>query len=133
MTEVNMTSYLNRAKMTELFSSRLLKIFENEGFLVSELGWELILKDSKKMQSLIRKRVAARVYRKSPAALMVKFMPDYLCIYPEITNDNGIFLFDVKISITPVFFQSHIETIRRSGRLPELRREDIGEIEREAS
>jgi len=132
MTEVDMTSYLNRAKMTELFATRLTELLEHSGFLITELGWENVLRDSKKMRSLIHKRVAAKVYKKSPAALMVKFMPDCLGIYPQIEGDKGIFLFDAKISITPVFFPKHIERIRRSARLPELRREDAGEIEREA-
>jgi len=132
VTEVNMTSALNRAKMAELFATRLADVLMHNGFMLSELGWELVLRDSKKMRTLIHKRVATRIYKKSPAALMVKFMPDYLAICPKISGEHGIFLLDAKVSITPVFFHQHIERIKRAAGLAELKREDIGEIEREA-
>lgn len=128
MPETKMTSYFNRMKLTNEFAQMIIPFLQDHGFLFCNFGYEQILKEKPPMRSLIKKLR----FKKSPAALMVKFSPDYICSYPAIKDERGLFLLDVKASITPVFFRRHIERLRRRAKLPYLRREDIGEIEREA-
>jgi len=128
MSETKMTSFLNRIKMTQHFENLLLPFLQEHGFVTCTYGYEQILREHPKMQATIKKEK----FKKSSAALMVKFSPDVICVYPKFKNSDGLFLLDTKISITPVFYPKHIQRIRKSARLAELRREDIGEIEREA-
>jgi hypothetical protein len=128
MPETRMTSFLNRMKMTNEFTEALTSFLQQHNFRICGFGYEVFFREKPSMSALIKKEK----FKKSPAALMVKFSPDLLCAYPASKGEKGIFLLDAKTSITPVFFGRHIERLRRLARLPELRREDIGEIEREA-
>lgn len=128
LSETDMSSFLNRIKITNEFTQMLIPFLTSHGFVVSEFGYEQILRDNASMRALIKREK----FKKSTAALMVKFSPDLICVFPQMKSDKGIFFLDVKTSITPVFFRRHIERLRRIARLRKLRREDIGEIEREA-
>ncbi|MEM2129156.1 MAG: hypothetical protein QXZ70_01015 [Candidatus Bathyarchaeia archaeon] len=128
MPETKMTSYFNRMKLTNEFAEMIIPFLQKHGFMFCNFGYEQILREEKSMKALIKKLK----FKKSNAALMIKFSPDYICAFPKLQNDKGLFLVDAKATITPVFFHKHIERLRRRAKLPHLRREDIGEIEREA-
>jgi len=123
-----MTSFLNRMKLTNEFTEYLSAFLQKHGFRVCGFGTEVIFRQRSSMSALIKKEK----FKKSEPALMVKFSPDLVCAYPAFKGEKGIFFLDAKTSITPVFFGRHIERLRRLAKLSELRREDIGEIEREA-
>lgn len=102
-------------------------LLTEHGFEVYNFGQPIIIKNN----PWIGRRLRQLDVKDSPAALLVKFAPDFIVIAP--TRCNTLFLLDTKASITPVFFQAHIDRIRvHFGRDQNLRREDIGEIEREA-
>jgi hypothetical protein len=128
MPETKMTSFLNRIKLTNEITNMLLNLLQQYGFKLYDFGYEQILRNEPNMKALMRKLK----FKKSPVALMIKFAPDLLCAYPSLSDEKGLFMLDVKASITPVFFSVQIERIKRQAKLRELRREDIGEIEREA-
>lgn len=128
MSETNMASFLNRMKLTDEFTRVLVPFLQQNGFVLHEFGYDQILRDQPRMMALM-KRIR---FKKSTAALMVKFSPDIICAYPKIRNSHGLFLLDVKTSITPLFFMKQIERVRNNANLPKLSREDVGEIEREA-
>jgi len=128
MPETKMTSFLNRMKLTDEFTELLSIFLQKHGVIVCGFGYEVFFRERPSMSALIKKEK----FKKAPASLMVKFSPDLLCAFPKFSGTKGIFMLDVKTSITPVFFGSHIDRLRRAAKLAELRREDIGEIEREA-
>jgi hypothetical protein len=115
-------------KLTEHFTDMVVPFLQKHGFVVHPFGYEEALHNTTGMDGLIRKKQ----FKKSEAALMVKFSPDFLNIYEDGSGKNFFFYADSKTSITPVFFHSHIRRIQRRAKLPELHRGDIGEIEREA-
>lgn len=132
MVDTGVNKYLNRLKLTEEFSKLLYGLFKECGLVTIPFGHEELLKSEPKMLSLITKER----YKKSEAALMVKFSPDLICFKNQPT-ESRLFYADIKTSITPVFFKKQLRVIERSAKklgldLPKLHHSDIGEIEREA-
>jgi hypothetical protein len=124
--ETGTTSALDRMALTRRLIDQLLPILEGSGFIIHEFGQHVILQQNRAILARLKKLNS----KKSPPTLMVKFSPDYLCAH---TNKPGlIFLMDAKTSITPVFFQSWIDEVGRTSGFPQLSREDVGAVEREA-
>jgi hypothetical protein len=122
-----MNKFLNRMKLTDIFVQFLTPFLQQNNFVLTPFGSESILRDEEHMNALIKRER----FKKSNAALMVKFSPDFLCTF-ERGRRKEIFFVDSKTSLTPVFFQTQITRIRRTAAIAELSRTDIGEIEREA-
>jgi hypothetical protein len=126
MLETGTTSALDRMALTARLTDMLIPFLQDHEFITSEFGQHVILQDHGTILAKLKRLES----KKSREVLMLKFSPDYLCAYQS--KSEHLFLMDAKSSITPIFFAAQIEVIRRSANLPELRREDIGEIEREA-
>jgi hypothetical protein len=124
--ETGTTSALDRMALTGRLTQDLLPFLQEHGFKIEEFGQHQILRDHSWLLARLKKLDS----KKSQAVLMVKFSPDYLCVHES--KPKRLFFLDAKASITPVFFSSQIELIRTTSKLKELRREDIGEVEREA-
>src|SRR5438552_1811740 len=125
--DTGVAQFLNRMKLTDHFIDMIVPFLQKHGFVIHPFGYEEALHNTTGMDGLIRRKQ----FKKSEAALMVKFSPDFLNIYEDVSR-RKFFFADSKTSITPVFFHSHIRRIQRRAKLPELHRGDIGEIEREA-
>ncbi|MEM2143860.1 MAG: hypothetical protein QW279_00735 [Candidatus Jordarchaeaceae archaeon] len=126
MAETGTSSYLDRMNLTNEISTKVVELLQQNNFIVEEFGYEAILKDP--LPSLLRRRVGAG---SSEAALMMKYAPDYIVAFDSSGKKPRLFLIDVKVSITPIFFKSRIKYLKRLSKEP-LQRYDIGEIEREA-
>src|SRR3989442_621632 len=124
--ETGTTSYLDRMQLTARIDEVIMPFLDDHGFSVFKFGQDVIFKDS----SFIRSKIKKLESKKSYEVLMMKFWPDFICTMEN--HPNGLFLLDTKASITPVFFGSYIDKLREGAGLKTLRREDIGEIEREA-
>jgi hypothetical protein len=125
--ETGTTSYIDRMHLTERLNKMLVPFLKEHGFQLVEFGYDLMLRDEPGMKAKIKQLE----YKASPAALMVKFSPDFIASYRS-REKKDVFFMDAKTSITPVFFKAHIERIRAHSKIYSLEREDIGEIEREA-
>jgi len=132
MPETRMQSFLNRMKLTTEFTTILLTFLQQYGFKTCGFGYEQILRGDQPRMRSMRSLLRKLRFKESPTALMVKFSPDIICAYPKLKSSDSLFFLDVKTSITPLFFGEQIKRVRRNARLAQLRREDIGEIEREA-
>jgi len=124
--ETGTTSHFDRMNLTKRIDELIKPFLEDAGFIIEEFGYAITLRDESSMGAKMRRLEV----KKSKAALMVKFSPDFICI--KIGKKRGLFFIDTKTSITPVFFDSYIERLKTKANLPDLKREDIGEIEREA-
>lgn len=112
--------------LTGRLDDNLTPFLQDHGFQVVPFGHPVILRDNTEMRSLIRRLE----YKKSNEVLMVKFSPDFIVLPPDSRKEP--FFMDTKAGITPVFFDTQIRRIREAAHLPNLKREDIFEIEREA-
>ncbi len=126
MPETGTTSYLDRARLTKRIDDLIQPLLLELGFLVQPFGQTEILHHSGSFQAFMRKLES----KYSEEILMVKFSPDFLVLKPD--DKNILFAMDTKVSITPVFFGAQIEKIRIHSKKPDLIREDIGDVEREA-
>jgi hypothetical protein len=130
--DTGVDKFLNRWKLTEELTGILDPFLQHHRFILHPFGSEEILRDTEKMSGLLKRER----FKKSEPALMVKFSPDFIAFF-EGTKRSRLFFVDAKTSITPVFFDAHMERIRRAAnrrgeKVGELNRTDIGEIEREA-
>lgn len=119
-------SFLDRIDMTRRLDEAFRPFMREHGIESYPFGSPVILKGASTVQSKLKKLIA----KKYPAALMVKYSPDY--ILQTSAHPPRVFLVDTKASVTPVFKRRQIEVIRESAGLMNLERHDIGEIEREA-
>src|SRR5437763_1925296 len=94
--------------LTTRLTRRLLPLLEHHGLKIHEYGQHVILQQHSRLLARFKKLNS----KLSNEVLMVKFSPDYLCVFPP--RQGFLFLFDAKASITPVFFPAHIETVRKS-------------------
>jgi len=125
--ETGTSSFLDRTALTRRFEENLEHFLADYGFVLIPFGHPVILQDN----SWIRSRLRKIDSKESLSAIMVKFAPDYIVI--KETEPKDFFFMDAKASITPVFFQKQIDRIASNyGKDPDLSRNDIGEIEREA-
>lgn len=153
MSETGTKSYLDRFNLTERANEMLKDFLADHGFNLMEYGYDKILRDEGGMRAAMKRLKS----KGSIPSLMVKFSPDYLGAYLS-ENFQDLFFIDTKVSITPVFFQAHINRIKehqgkiqrkkmglknikndeitqelvKSGLIESIKRENIGEIEREA-
>ncbi|MEM4972856.1 MAG: hypothetical protein QXR87_03955 [Candidatus Hadarchaeales archaeon] len=124
--EFGTKSFLDRLALTERLTRLLVPLLEKY-FIIQKFGHESLLQKSPKIRSVILKIE----YKQSPAVLMVKFSPDFI-FYFEKCERREVFLVDFKASVTPLFYEAQIKRIAEHSKKFDLRREDIGEIEREA-
>lgn len=124
--ETGTTSFMDRMALTKRLDEQLVPFLEKHKFQVSDFGHPVISHDNK----VLANRIRQQKYKKSREMLFVKYSPDFIAIPPD--SGGQPFFLDTKSSITPVFFNAHIERIRQSAGLESLSREDIFEIEREA-
>lgn len=124
--ETGTSSFLDRINLTTRFESTLDPFLSDHGFEVMQFGQSVLLGDHPGIAS----RLKRLKMKQSLAALMVKFSPDFLVC--KTAHPSHLFFLDVKVSITPVFFMSQINRIREHSGHPDLQRQHIGEVEREA-
>jgi hypothetical protein len=124
--ETGTTSFLDRMAMTQRLDENLKPFMSDLGFEIYDYGHPVILKGCGEMHARIRRLE----YKKSEVVLMIKFSPDFIVINKKSGKEP--FFLDTKTSITPVFFQTQINRIRTECAIPELKREDIFDVEREA-
>lgn len=124
--ETGTTSHFDRMNLTKRLDELIKPFLQDAGFIINEFGYGVTLKKEPSMGA----RMKRLEIKKSPAALMVKFSPDFICI--KKGTKKALFFIDTKTSITPIFFDSYIGKLSEKAKLPSLKREDIGEIEREA-
>lgn len=124
--ETGTTSHLDRMNLTKRLDEYIKPFLEDSGFIINNFGYSVSLKEKSSMIA----RMKRLEIKKSDAALMVKFSPDFVSINNGKKKD--LFFLDTKTSITPVFFGSYINKLSKMSKIKNLRREDIGEIEREA-
>jgi len=125
--ETGTTSYLDRSNLAKRFEENLEEFLKDYSFRVIPFGHNVILKGNTWIESRLRKLDS----KSSTEALMIKFSPDYIIIKESSPKD--LFFSDAKASITPVFFQAQIDRIKAHYKKdPNLKRSDVGEIEREA-
>ncbi len=121
------TSYLDRQALTRRLEENLEAFLEEYEFKVIPFGHPVILQDNTWIKSNL-KRIK---YKANLAAVMMRFCPDYI-VYKE-TEPKAFFFMDAKASITPIFFNKHVERIKNHYKKDnKLSKHDIGEIEREA-
>ena len=130
--DTGLNKFLNRKKLTDEFIGHLAPFLQHHRFILYPFGYEEILQDTEGMTGLLKRER----FKKSRAALMVKFSPDFIAFY-EGTKRSELFFIDSKTSLTPVFFRTQIKRVsrtanRRGEDVGELNRTEIGEIEREA-
>lgn len=124
--ETGTTSHLDRMNLTKRIDDMVKPFLEDCGFIIEDFGYNITLREEPSMMARMKKLFI----KKSEAALMVKFAPDLISI--KKGKRSEILFMDTKASITPIFFDSYIEKLKGMSGLKKLRREDIGEIEREA-
>lgn len=124
--ETGTTSHLDRMNLTKRLDEFIKPFFIDAGFAICDFGYAVTLRNQPSMSA----RMKRLEVKKSDAALMAKFSPDFIVI--RNGRNRRLFFMETKTSITPIFFDSYIEKLRTEAKLPKLRREDIGEIEREA-
>jgi hypothetical protein len=126
MTETGTTSYIDRMQLTGRINEMLLDFLSEHGFRIIEHGYDLMLRHEPGMKSKLKRLES----KESLVGLRVKFAPDFIAMYPK-GNRRRLFFIDTKASITPVFFPTHIDRVRKHSK-ENVTRWDIGEIEREA-
>lgn len=124
--ETGTTSHLDRMNLTKRLDELIKPFLEEAGFIVEEFGYSNTLKEAHSMMA----RMKRLEIKKSEAALMIKFSPDFICI--KKGKNKRLLFIDTKTSTTPVFFDSYIKKLSEKSKITDLRREDIGEVEREA-
>lgn len=124
--ETGTTSHLDRLNLTKRLDEMIKPFLEDCGFTIEEFGYNITLRDASPMFYRMKKLEV----KKSEAALIVKFSPDFISIKRGKKKD--LFFIETKASITPIFFESYIQRLRDMSGITDLKREDIGEIEREA-
>jgi hypothetical protein len=124
--ETGTTSHLDRMNLTKRIDDMIKPFLEDCGFIVEDFGYGVTLRNEPSMIARMKKLVI----KKSAAALMVKFSPDFILL--KVNGRKEMLFCDTKTSITPVFFGSYIEKLKKISGLRMLQREHIGAIEREA-
>lgn len=117
--------FSQRLSLATRFDNALVPLLKQSGLRVYPFGAPVLLNGATRIDASLRQLQSKRF----PAALMMKFSPDYIVVPP---NGKEPFFLDTKASVTPVFKSSHIETIARNCGITELQRYDVGEVEREA-
>lgn len=117
--------FSQRLSLASRLDAALIPGLKERGFAVYPFGAPVMLRGANRIDALLRTLIS----KKFPAALMMKFSPDFIIVPP---NGGEPFFLDTKASVTPVFKASHIETIKGTSGLSALAREDVGEVEREA-
>lgn len=124
--ETGTTHFLDRFALTRRLEESLEGLLADYGLRILTFGQTTLLRGNSWMNSRLRRLDS----KESLAALMVKFSPDY--VTSKESGEPILFFMDAKASITPVFFEAHINRIRLHSRRTGLGRSHIGEIEREA-
>jgi hypothetical protein len=124
--ETGTSHFLDRFALTRRFEESLEGLLEDYAFQLMPFGQTALLQGNSWMSSRLR-----RIDTKSSLiAIMIKFSPDYVIYFKK--GQGRLFFSDAKASITPVFFNSHINRIRMHSCMDILTRSHVGEIEREA-
>jgi len=126
MTETGTTSYLDRMHLTERVNEMLIHFFKDHDFGIIEHGYDVMLREEPGMKSKLKKLKTKEFL----AGLRVKFIPDFILSYNN-RKKKSLFFVDTKASITPVFFKTQIDRIKKNSG-ENITRWDIGDIEREA-
>jgi len=124
MESAGTATFFQRFALTERLQEMILPFLDECGVEVAEYGQNVILGHNGSLEARLKKLEA----KKSPAALMVKFAPDFLCMYRETKT---LYFMDIKTSLTPVLFTSKLDELSRHCR-KHLCREQVGLVEREA-
>lgn len=124
--ETGTTHFLDRFALTRRLEENLEGLLADHGLKILPFGQTAILRGNSWMNSRLKKLDT----KKSLAALMVKFSPDYVAC--KSSKEQALFFLDAKASITPVFFPAQVNRIRLHSKQTGLGRSHIGEIEREA-
>ena len=117
--------FSQRLSLATRFDNAIVPLLKQSGMDVYPFGAPVLLNGASRVYALLRQLQSKRF----PAALMMKFSPDYIIVPP---NGKDPFFLDTKASVTPVFKDSHIETIANNCGITGLQRQDVGEVEREA-
>jgi hypothetical protein len=120
------STFRGRLGLTHRLDRALRPLLTDAGLICEPLGQPPALANMPET----RKRLTAVAAKASPAVRMVRFTPDFLIIRPG--HPDGPLLADTKVSVTPLFHDRQVSRIRRHAGRPEIGREDIAEIEREA-
>jgi hypothetical protein len=126
-----MPSFLDRMSSTDEGESLIQALLSSSGLDVIPFGQKNLLKevDDFSVGGILKKLLVRNFDIENHApGFMVKFSPDLIVTGRETEP----FLIDVKVSKTPVLFESKIESIRAESGKPSLQGCDIGVIEREA-
>ena len=120
------STFRGRLSLTHRLDEAIRPILTDAGLICRPLGQPPALA----LMPEARKRLTAIAAKASPAVRMLRFTPDFLIIRPG--HPDGPLLADTKASVTPLFHDRQVDRIRRHAGRPEIAREDIVEIEREA-
>lgn len=118
-------SFFQRADLTRRLDEMVRPFFAEHDIGIWEFGQDAIMGGHGPLAARMKQLVSKR----SPAALAVKFAPDFICLVRPIQR---LFFMDVKTSVTPVLFQSKLDAIASAAGRGRLAREQVGVIEREA-
>lgn len=123
MTNLGINDFNQRLNTTEANEALVRPFLEDLGLKTYPFGQHAILRDDE-IVSLMRNRIS----KFSTASLLVKYSPDLIAL--DAKRDT-LFFIDIKTSLTPVILDAYVDKLGNAlGR--QLRREQIGIIEREA-
>ena len=124
MERAGTATFFQRFELTERLQEMVIPFLQETNIVISEYGQNIILGKNGSLAARLKRLES----KKSPAALMVKFAPDFVC-YAK--NSKTLFFMDIKTSLTPVLFQSQLHILSKQyGQ--RLQREQVGLVEREA-
>lgn len=118
-------SFFSRFELTRRVEEMVMPYLADLGIESWEYGQNVLIGHNGSLEAYLKKLKA----KLSPAALMVKFSPDFIC---HVVETDEMFFLDIKTSLTPVLFHSQIEIVRKHAGRSSLAREQIGLVEREA-
>src|SRR5215204_3184548 len=103
MSSLGTHSFLDRMDMTKRLDDALLPFLQEHGIEHFFFGSPVLLKGASTIQAKLKQLAV----KKFPAALMIKYSPDFILSYAF--DSKGPFLLDTKASVTPVFKDRQIE------------------------
>jgi hypothetical protein len=118
-------SHLDRMNLTERLCELLRPLFEHHDISFCDYGQNVLITENPALIARLRKLDV----KKSDVVCMVKFSPDFV-LWKE--TPKTILMLDAKVSITPMFFDSAITSLKIKSRDSSLNRYRIAEVEREA-
>lgn len=118
--------FQNRYRLSNIICDRINALFDPNDVEIIPFGMENITCGNKAFTDYLNGRQSNLSY----SAMLIKFAPDYVLL--RKTAPQNIYFLEVKVSKTPLYFQSRLNAIRTMHPQKTIKVSDVGDIAREA-